>query len=87
MTASQWYVNGTNNNSVLPKAVVGCAEAEQEAAYYTALKLVARIDEDLARGIRHYRDQAGRLRTQLDEVIRAILTKNLLLLEEEEGEV
>ena len=50
----------------------------QEAAYRTALKLVARIDGDLARGTRHYRDKAGRLLTCLDDVVRAILANDLL---------
>jgi hypothetical protein len=58
---------------------------EQEAAYQAALELVARIDEDLARGIRHYRTKAGILLTTLDEVIRAILEDNLLIPEEQES--
>lgn len=41
--------------------------------YLTAFELVTKIDEDLRRGLRHYRDKAGRLLTELDEVIRAIL--------------
>ncbi len=51
----------------------------QEAAYSAALKLVARIDEEVTRGIRHYRDRAGRLLTRLDDVIRAILANDLSL--------
>jgi hypothetical protein len=58
---------------------------EQEAAYHAALELVARIDEDLTRGIRHYRTKAGILLTTLDEVIRAILEDNLLIPEEQES--
>ncbi len=58
----------------------------REAAYRAALKLVARIDEELTRGIRHYRNRAGKLLTRLDEVIRAILADNLRLDDEEEGE-
>lgn len=58
---------------------------EQEATYFAALELVARIDEDLTRGIRHYRTKAGVLLTTLDEVVRAILDDNLLLSEEQEA--
>lgn len=52
-------------------------EVEREVKYQTALKLVARIDEDLTRGIRHYRNKAGALLTTLDEVVRAILAEEL----------
>lgn len=45
--------------------------------YLTALELVARIDEDLTRGVRHYRTRAGELLTTLDEVTRAILDGSL----------
>lgn len=61
--------------------------AEREVAYQAALKLVARIDEDLTRGIRHYRTRAGELLTTLDEVVRAILGNDLLLPEESVAEV
>ncbi len=60
---------------------------EREATYYAALKLVARIDEDLTRGTRHYRNKAGVLLTTLDEVVRAILEDDLLLPEVEEAEM
>lgn len=62
-----------------PAIETGHQQAEQEAAYQAALKLVTRIDGDLTRGIRHYRNKAGTLLTQLDEVIRAILADNLRL--------
>lgn len=54
-------------------AETATALAEREATYQAALKLVARIDEDLTRSIRHYRNKSGQLLTTLDEVIRAIL--------------
>ena len=53
--------------------------AEREAAYQASLALVARIDDDLRRGVRHYRDRAGGLLTTLDEVMRAILSDDLLV--------
>lgn len=56
---------------------------EQESAYSAALELVARIDEDLTRGVRHYRTKAGTLLNSLDEVVRAILDDDLMLPEEE----
>ena len=59
---------------------------EQEATYYAALELVARIDEDLTQGIRHYRNKAGLLLTALDEVVQAILDDNLLISAEQESE-
>ena len=61
--------------------------SEHEATYYAALELVAHIDEDLTRGIRHYRNKAGVLLTTLDEVIRAILDDNLLMSEEQQSEM
>lgn len=51
--------------------------SEREATYQAALKLVARIDDDLTKGIRHYRNRAGVLLTTLDEVVRAILEDDL----------
>lgn len=57
-------------------------KVEREAAYQAALKLVARIDEELRQGIRHYRNRAGELLTTLDEVVRAILGNDLLMPEE-----
>lgn len=50
---------------------------DRDLAYYAALKLVARIEEELARGTPHYHDKAGRLLTRLDEVVRAILANDL----------
>lgn len=47
------------------------------AAYYAAVELVARIDTDLTAGARHYRAKSGRLLTTLDEVINAILANEL----------
>jgi len=67
----------------MPKPEQSTTAAEREAAYQAALKLVARIDEDLTRGIRHYRNKAGVLLTTMDEVIRAILDNDLLLPEEQ----
>lgn len=61
--------------------------ATQEATYHAALELVARIDEDLTRGVRHYRTGAGLLLTTLDEAVRAIIDNNLLAPDEEETEV
>lgn len=48
-----------------------------QTPYQVALDLVARIDHDLVRRTRHYRDKSGRLLTRLDEVIRAILDDDL----------
>ena len=50
-----------------------CPTAKQLAA----LELVERIDEDLTRGIRHYRTKQGKLLQTLDQVINAILANNL----------
>lgn len=75
--------NGRNGVArVYPGLVKSPTAAEREATYYAALKLVAKIDEDLTRGIRHYRNKAGTLLTTLDEVVRAILEDDLLLPEE-----
>lgn len=54
---------------------------EREAAYQAALQLVANIDEDLTRGIRHYRNKGGGLLTTLDEVIRPIVVDELAVTE------
>ena len=70
-----------------PELVKTPPAAEREATYQAALKLVARIDEDLTRGIRHYRNKTGVLLTTLDEVVRAILDNDLLLPEEQSLEV
>ena len=72
---------------VYPELVKSSKMTEQEATYYAAMELVAQIDEDLTRGIRHYRTKAGVLLTSLDEVVRAILEDNLLLPEEEEADM
>lgn len=55
----------------------------EDAAYRAALELVARIDEDLTRGVRHYRTKAGVLLTTLDETTRAIIDNDLMLPDEE----
>lgn len=60
---------------------------EQEATYRAALELVARIDEDLSRGVGHYYTKSGVLLTTLNEVIRAILDNDLLWPDEEEAEI
>lgn len=51
---------------------------KREAAYHACLELVARIDEDLTRGVKHYRTRAGELLTTLDLVVVAILSDNLV---------
>jgi len=66
-----------------PELVKTSKVTEQEATYYAALELVTRIDEDLTRGVRHYRNKAGVLLNTLDEVVRAILDDNLLIPEQE----
>jgi len=68
-----------NNGHRRPELVKSAKKSEQEATYYAALELVAQIDEELTRGVRHYRTKAGRLLTTLDEVVLAILDDNLLL--------
>lgn len=67
-----------NGNVRAYPGVVPATTTEREATYHAALKLVARIDEDLTRGVRHYRNKAGTLLTTLDEVVRAILENDLL---------
>ena len=57
-------------------------KAEQEAIYLAALELVARIDADLTRGVRHYRTKAGHLLVTLDQVILALIDRELLEPEE-----
>ncbi len=75
--------NGRNGTArVYPGLVKSPSAAEREATYNAALKLVAKIDEDLTRGIRHYRTKTGVLLTTLDEVVRAILDDDLMLPEE-----
>jgi DNA-binding ferritin-like protein len=75
------------NTRTYPELVKPSKAAEQEATYYAALELVAQIDEDLTRGVRHYRNKAGVLLTTLDEVVRAIIDNNLLIPEEQEADV
>ena len=80
--------NGNHrSNYRRPELVVASPVTEKDAAYYAALKLVAQIDEDLTRGVRHYRNKAGTLLHTLDEVVHAILANDLLLAEEQEREV
>jgi len=45
--------------------------------YQTIYQLVVNLDRELAAGRVHYRNRAGRLLTQLDEVVNAILAHNL----------
>lgn len=47
------------------------------ATYLAALALVEVIDDGLATGRRHYRNRRGMLLTNLDEVVRAIINKDL----------
>lgn len=54
------------------------AMKEREAAYNAALNLVKRIDDDLDRDTRHYRNNAGVLLTRLNEVVTAILADDLM---------
>ena len=70
-----------------PELVKAPTAAEREATYQAALKLVARIDEDLTRGIRHYRNKAGELLRTLDQVIEAILADDLMTPEDTEPEL
>jgi hypothetical protein len=77
MTPTATHYKTTRTYPTLPKPVL----SEQEATYRAALELVARIDEDLTRGVRHYRTRAGVLLTCLDEVVAAILSGNLLVVE------
>ena len=77
----------SKKSRVYPELVKTSKVSEQEATYDAALELVARIDDDLTRGIRHYRTKAGVLLTTLDEVVRAILDDNLLIPEEQESDM
>ena len=77
-----------NHHRTYPELVVSHPVSESDATYYAALKLVARIDEDLSRGVRHFRNKAGILLTTLDQVVNAILTDDLSVPEVlEEAEV
>ncbi|MCQ3972405.1 MAG: hypothetical protein DPW09_03040 [Anaerolineae bacterium] len=56
--------------------------AERTAAYFAALKLVARIDDGLTQGNYLYRDKTtGQPLITLDEVVRAILADSLMMAE------
>ena len=44
-----------------------------------ALEFVQRVDDDIARSVRHYRNKAGVLLTTLDEVVRAALDDDLVI--------
>ena len=46
-----------------------------------AMRFIERVDEDLTRGVRHYRTKCGVLLTTLDEVVRAALDDELLTVE------
>lgn len=83
---SQLHIVNNNGRRPRPELVKSASAAEQETAYYAALELVARIDDELTRGVRHYRDKAGTLLNTLDEVINAILTDNLMQPETQEAE-
>ncbi len=51
------------------------------ATYHAALQLVARIDDDQSRGVRHYRSRGGQLLMTLDQVVEAILADDLATVE------
>lgn len=53
------------------------SRGELDAAYRLALRLVAIIDRDLTLGIRHYWHCDGHLLTTLDQVVRAIIDREL----------
>lgn len=74
-------------NRTYPELIKPTVMAEQEATYHAALELVAHIDEDLTRGVRHYRTKAGVLLETLDQVVNAILADDLLIPDKEEAEV
>lgn len=48
-----------------------------EQAYYDALKLVQKIEQDLQTGIRHHRTKNGMLLHTLDQVVLAIIEDDL----------
>ncbi|MCG3210638.1 MAG: hypothetical protein FOGNACKC_04269 [Anaerolineae bacterium] len=73
-----------NNGRPRPELVKTAKMNEQEATYYAAMELVTRIDQDLSRGVRHYRTKAGQLLNTLDEVVRAILNDDLMQPEEQQ---
>jgi hypothetical protein len=82
---SQLHLVNKNGRRPRPE-LVKPFQTDQEAAYYAALELVARIDDELTRGIRHYRTISGQLLTTLDEVIHALLTDTLELPESQQAE-
>lgn len=51
--------------------------AQPQQVYEAALEIVGRIDEDLRRGVRHYRTRGGVLLVTLDQVVQAILDNDL----------
>ncbi len=85
------HTQNVNGNRFYPELVktpkFSESLSEQETTYYEALELVARIDEDLTHGIRHYRTKSGLLLNTLDEVVQAILDDNLLMPAEKETEM
>jgi hypothetical protein len=80
---SQLHIVNSNGRRPRPELV---KRNDEEAAYHAALELVAQIDEDLTRGVRHYRTRSGVLLNTLDEVIHAILADNLLVPEAQQEE-
>ena len=48
----------SSNGRVYPELVNATTANEKEATYYTALQLVAEIDEALTRGTHHYRNKS-----------------------------
>ena len=83
---SQLHIVNKNGRRPRPELVKSSRTSEQDAAYYAALELVARIDDELTRGIRHYRTKSGKLLTTLDEVVNAMLSDNLVLPEIQQAE-
>jgi hypothetical protein len=82
---SKLHIVHSNGRRPRPE-LVKSTRSDQEATYQSALELVARIDEELTRGVRHYRNRSGVLLTTLDEVVHAILADDLMLPEMEEVE-
>lgn len=79
--------NGHKTSRTYPELIKPSVMTEQEATYRATLELVARIDEDLTRGVRHYYTKSGLLLYSLDQVIQAILDNNLMTPDEQEQEV
>jgi hypothetical protein len=78
-TLTQTHRSRLITPTVYPELVKAPTAAEREATYAAALTLVARIDDDLTRGVRHYRSKGGVLLRTLDEVVRAILDNDLMV--------